>query len=265
MRIIDVHGHVGVLDAPEDHLPPPWMWGDGTRVEALAQAAGIDEVFVSSLWSCSRFDPATEREARTAAEQSRRIRFWAVVDPRLPESFQLAQTALAHPRCVGIKLHPVWQHYDLRHHLEAVMAFAEAHHATVLTHTQAGEGGVDPLFCADAANRHPGARLVMAHLGFGEPPRRFRVFDQMVAIRQTRHDNLFVDTASQHMIFEGFLEEVVRRFSHEHILFGTDLPLHSASAIVARIKTAAITEAAREAILFRNAERIWPDLRAGAC
>ncbi len=265
MPVIDVHGHVGVLETPQDHLPPPWMWGDAARVESLAREAGIDEVFVSSLWSCSRYDPASEQEARTAAEGSRRIRFWAVVDPRIPESFDAAHTALAHPKCVGVKLHPVWQHYDLRHHLDQVMDFAEAHRAVVLTHTEAGQAGVDPLVCADAANRHPQARLVMAHLGFGEPPRRFRVFDQMLAVRQARHDNLFVDTASQHMIFEGFLEEVVRRFSPEHILFGTDLPLHSAGAILARVRTAAIPDAAREAILFRNAQRIWPALEAVSC
>ncbi len=259
-RVIDVHGHVGVTTSRRPGLPPPWMWGDAHDVRALCNTAGVADVFVSSLWSCRAWSRESEREAREAAETEEGTRFWAVLDPRISDSWDALLEAMAHPRCVGVKLHPVWQQWDLRDHLDRIMEVVSSHHSVVLTHSEVADPLVSPLICADAANRYPDATLIMAHLGYGAMPRSGLTRDQMIAIRLSRHGNLFVDTSSQHMIFEGFLELAVAEFGADQILFGTDVPLHSSAAIVARVAQSRIPSEAKEKILSGNAIRIWGSL-----
>lgn len=259
LPIIDIHGHIGTLQKPSPGLPPRWMWGDARRIERMAISCGFAKIFISSLWSCAG-QPAGENEVMEAINMSDRLYFWTVLDPRRDTNFEVAEKMLLNPRCIGIKLHPVWQGWDLRDYLGRVMAFAAEKKAVVLCHTELGQEGANPFICAVEANKYPQAKLIMAHLGFGQPPRKSCSLDHVRAIQVAKHSNLYVDTASQAMIFTGLLEEVIKVIGSEHVIFGTDLPLHFPQLILQRVLEAEISDSDKENILFRNARLLWPNI-----
>lgn len=261
-RVIDVHGHVGTLERFRPGYMPPWMWADGRSVSELVTRAGIDCAFVSSTWSC--FGERREGDAVAAAESFSNLKFWAVLDPRDESAWKDAARFLNHPRCVGLKIHPVLQGWSVREHLMDITAFASTYGATILSHSETGNPLVDPLVFLSAANAFPDVNLIMAHAGWGLPHRVGQTFDQFLAVEAAKACNLYVDTASQALIFNRFLEEAVRRFGSRQILFGTDLPVHDPFAILAHVSAAAIADEDRRAILHMNARRIWPSLGAGA-
>ncbi|MCL4440241.1 MAG: amidohydrolase family protein [Firmicutes bacterium] len=259
LPLIDIHGHIGTLQNPSPGLPPRWMWGDVHRIERMVISCGIDKLFISSLWSCAG-QLAGENEVIEATKISEKLYFWTVLDPRSETNFEVAEKMLLNPRCTGIKLHPVWQGWDLRDHLGKVMSFAAERNAVVLCHTELGQEGANPFICAVEANKFPRAKLIMAHLGFGQPPRKSCSLDHVRAIQLNRHNNLYVDTASQAMIFAGLLEEVIKLIGSENVIFGTDLPLHFPQLILQRVLEAEISDSDKENILFRNARLLWPNI-----
>ncbi len=57
------------------------------------------------------------------------------------------------------------------------------------------------------------------------------------------------------------VEYMVQRFGHERLLLGTHAPFLTPGVSVAKVKQAAISDEAKQAILLDNARRIWPELR----
>jgi predicted TIM-barrel fold metal-dependent hydrolase len=251
MKAIDVHGHFG-----------PYDRGLGTRVDTFMSATadevaqrGLDsEIEITVVSAIHGLIPYRgnavlgNRDAALAVESNPALRFWTIVDPRVPESYEQSDELLDHSGCVGIKIHPHAHGYEIREHGPALFAFAAERDAVVLAHS--GDIGSYPEDFVAFVDRYPNIQLILAHLGNSDDGSISR---QVEAIERARNGNLWVDTSSSRSMFAGLIEWAVERIGYERILFGSDTPLYWAGAQKGRIETAEIDEAAKLAILWNNA------------
>ena len=254
MKAIDVHGHFG-----------PYDRGLGTRIDSFMSAmadevaqrgidCGIEITVVSAIHGLIPYRGNAalgNRDAALAVESNPALRFWTIVDPRMPESFEQSNELLRHPGCVGIKIHPHAHAYEIREHGPALFGFAAQHDAVVLAHS--GDIGSYPEDFVPFADRYPNIQIILAHLGNSDDA---SVSRQVEAIERSRNANLWVDTSSSRSIFAGIIEWAVERIGHDRILFGSDTPLYWAGAHKGRIETAEIDDTAKEAILWKNAAEL---------
>jgi predicted TIM-barrel fold metal-dependent hydrolase len=73
-----------------------------------------------------------------------------------------------------------------------------------------------------------------------------------------RFGNLYVETCR--FLGAGTIEDVVRRFGAGHLLFGSNMPVYTGTAIVARITYADISREDKEAIASGNLKRLLEEL-----
>ncbi len=73
-----------------------------------------------------------------------------------------------------------------------------------------------------------------------------------------RFDNLYVETCR--FLGAGVIEDVVRRFGPGRLLFGTNMPQYTGTAMVARITYADISREDKEAIASGNLNRLIEEL-----
>jgi predicted TIM-barrel fold metal-dependent hydrolase len=262
MLAIDIHGHFGPYDRGAGSLFDRLLSADIEVVRRRARDAGVGLTVVSATRALMPYGGDVARgneEAREAAERHADIRFWAVLDPRLSESYGQVEALLAHPRCAGIKIHPAAHEYEIREHGEAVFAFAERHRALVLTHS--GDPGSFPEHFIPFANRHPRVSLILAHLGHSADG---TVARQVAALKRAERGDVYVDTSSARSMLSGLIEWAVAEVSAQRLLFGTDTPLYFVAAQKARVEHAEIPEDAKRAILRDNAARLLGEAVADA-
>lgn len=254
MKAIDVHGHLGLYDLGAATLRDRLMTAGVEVVRRRAQAVDVRLTVVSHIEALApyRGDPLRANEkAREAAEQQADIRFWAVLDPRRPETFKQVEALLGHPRCKGVKLHPTWHEYDICDYGEQVFEFAAHHRAVVISHS-----GCQRAFPEDFvpfANRYPAASLILAHLGNSADGNLSR---QVYALKRAESGNIYIDTSSSASLNGALIEWAVGEVGAGHLVFGSDTPLYSVASQKARIEYAEIDEAAKQAILYGNAARL---------
>jgi predicted TIM-barrel fold metal-dependent hydrolase len=254
MKAIDIHAHFGIYDRGGAGLADGWMSGDIDLVRRRASAADVRMTVVSSLTALLPYGGDVLRgneEAVEAAEGCDDIRFWAVLNPRVMETYVQVESLLSHDRCAGIKIHPREHQYDIREWGDPVFEFAANRKATVLTHS--GHPGSDPEDFIPYVNRFPNATLILAHLGNDHEGDYTR---QVHAVRFAEHGNVYVDTSSMKSMMSGLVEWAVDALGADRILFGTDSPLYFTASQKARVEYAEIDDTAKRAILFDNAAQL---------
>lgn len=253
---IDVHGHFGRYDRGAGLLVNEFMSADAGEVAARARAAGIGLSLVSPLAALLPRGQANavagNQAALDAVAQQPALRLYAVLHPLQPESYRQAADMLELPYVVGLKLHPEEHVYPIRDHGDTLFRFAEAHGAVVLAHTSEARSLAADF--VEFANRYPGVRLILAHLGHGHDG---DYTHQVRAIQESRHGNVYTDTSSARSITPRLLEWAVREVGADRILFGTDTPLYHAAMQKARVVAADLTDAEKDLILAGNARRLF--------
>lgn len=257
MKAIDVHGHFGIHDRGAGGLATMMRSGDIDVVRRRARAVDVCLTIVSALRAMTLYGgdvlPGNE-DACTAAEKHDDVFFWAVLDPSVPESFEQTASLLEHPRCAGIKIHPVNHRYDIRDRGDEIFGFAAQYDAVILTHSGCVNSFPEDFIAF--ANRHPNVQLILGHLGNSADGNLSR---QVVALQRAENGNVYVDTSSANSINSGLIEWAVSQVGAGRLLFGTDTPLYSVAAQKARIEYAEIDAEAKQAILFDNAARLLTD------
>ena len=156
--------------------------------------------------------------------------------------------------CVGIKIHPEEHRYRIADQGDTLFKFLEEVGMPVMTHS--GCPNSLPADFAPFADRHPGARLLLAHLGNGAGDAQ-RVDLQVRAVAAAKHGNIWVDTSSARNVMPNLIEWAVRELGPERLLFGSDTPLYHVAMQRARIDAAEIPETAKRLILRENALRFF--------
>ncbi|MDA0587741.1 MAG: amidohydrolase family protein [Planctomycetota bacterium] len=258
IQAIDVHAHYGTYRRDEGSpLLNGWISADAATVVDRARRASVRLTVVSPLSGLlprGKADTvAANIEASKIVRQTPGLLQWVIVHPHQPDTFLQAEELLSDPLCVGIKIHPEEHQYEIREHGARLFELAARHDAVVLAHS--GDPFSWPQDFLPFADAHPNVRLILAHLGngggaAGSPDLQVR------AIRECRHDNIFVDTSSARSILPGLVEWAVSEIGSKRILFGTDTPLYSTAMQRARIDSADISDDQKADILFRNAEQL---------
>jgi len=257
IRAIDVHGHYGSFPASND-LVNGLSSATGAVVADRARVCGIEWTLVSPL---AGLMPRAAADAAAANEQAHvdvpsvpGLLQYVIVNPRQPRTFDQARAMLRSPWCLGIKIHPEEHGYRIADHGEQLFMFFEEVGAPVMTHS--GCPGSLPADFVPFANRHPAARVVLAHLGNGAGDGE-RADLQVRAVQSARHGNLWIDTSSARSLVPGLVEWAVREVGAERLLFGSDTPLYHVAMQRARIDAAEIPLEARRLILRDNAVRLF--------
>ena len=255
-RAIDTHAHFGTFGRDSGLIRDHIARGSPDLVVRWARQQGIRLTFVSALRALvpSGGDPrAGNMEATKAVERfPDDLRFWAVLDPVRESDFSGVEDLLAHPQCVGIKIHPIEHCYDIRDHGTRIFSFAAEHDVIVQSHS--GEKGCWPMDYVPLADAFPSLRLILSHLGCGEDG---RVDHQVRAVRAARHHNIWTDTSSQQSLRVGLIEWALGEIGSDRILFGSDVPCYFTASQFVRIASAEFTEADKQAIFWDNAVSLF--------
>lgn len=253
---IDVHAHYGLATGHGNRFKDQFMTADAGVVLTRAQHAGTVLTFCSPLKALM---PQLENDAVAGNEESMRLirgrkglRYWVVVDPRKPQTFDQAADCLCDPWCIGIKLHPEVHGYPIAKHAPTLFELAATHDAVLQAHS--GDKNSMPEAFVPFANAFPGVSLILSHLGCGhdnDPTHQVR------AIQAGRHGNIYTDTSSSQSIMPNLIEWAVKEVGAERILYGTDTPLYFSPMQRARIDHAELDDASRRLILEGNARRLF--------
>jgi uncharacterized protein len=254
IRAIDSHGHYGRY-VRDDRLLGDFMSGTAEVVADRARASLVEWSLVSPL--AGLLPRGRTTDAVVANEAAFRevpavkgLLQYVIVNPLQPKTYEQARRMLQAPWCVGIKVHPEEHAYRIADHGEELFAFFEEIAAPVMTHS--GCTNSLPMEFVPFANRHPGARVLLAHLGNGAGDKG-RVDLQVRAVLAAKHRNLWVDTSSASSILPGLVEWAVQEIGADRLLFGSDTPLYHVACQRARIEAAEITSEAKRLILRDNA------------
>jgi predicted TIM-barrel fold metal-dependent hydrolase len=255
IQAIDVHGHYGVYDRGQHDVCNEFMTGDARLVAERARQANIRLTIVSPLEALlprGQGDAvAGNRNAARIVGETPGLLQYVVIDPRRQETYRQAEEMLQLPTCVGIKIHPEEHVYPVQEHGAAIFEFAARHRAVVLSHSSEKNSLAAELVVF--ANRFPEMRLILAHIGCGWDG---DYTHQVRAIQQSTQGNVYADTSSARSITPNLIEWAVREIGAERVLFGTDTPLYHTSMQRIRIDHADLSDAEKEQILCRNAERL---------
>lgn len=255
---IDSHAHFGRY-VHADPLISEFSSGEGALVTRRAGACGIQWTIASPLAGLLPrgrtvdVAPANDAAFREVPTVPGLLQY-VIVNPLQPRTYDQARTMLKSPWCVGIKIHPEEHDYRIADHGEELFSFFEELGAPVMTHS--GCPNSLPEAFVPFANRHPGARVLLAHLGNGSGANG-RVDLQVRAVQAAKHGNLWVDTSSARSILPGLIEWGVRELGAERVLFGSDSPLYDVAMHRVRIEMADLPDAAKRLILRENAVKFF--------
>ena len=230
---------------------------DAERLIAAAQRSGVTRMCVFSLYETTPYDPTPE-QCRLANDYVLRMRDaepdailpFCYVTPAFPD-----EAVGEIERCVGgegmdgVKLWVARKATDPG--LDPIMESAIALDVPVLQHawlktTGNLPGESTPFDVAGLARRHPGARIIMAHLnGVG-----YRGIEAVVDV-----PNVVVDTSGGDPE-SGMVEAAVRRLGAHRVVYGSDAPIRHFGVTMNKVLGADISDAAKRAILWDNASRI---------
>jgi predicted TIM-barrel fold metal-dependent hydrolase len=249
--IIDIHTH------------PRWQGGvfrrhpEPTEGDAMLDLAGRQGIDKLCLLGCFHSYPdeagiraindATLAMVRRHPEKLHGLCF---LNPVLPRDFLLEEI----DRCLDAGLAGVKLEYEVNardSRLDPLMekvaergAFV-LHHAWYKTvHKMPCES--DPSDVAHLAARHPRTQILMAHLTAAG----------MRGVLDIKNlPNVCVDTSGSPAV-SGLVEYAVHHLGAQRVLFGSDFPIRDFASQLGRIEGAKLSEADREAILWKNAARL---------
>lgn len=234
MPIVDSQVHIWAADSPErpwparhePHRPEPITAEDLLREMA---AAGVDRVvLVPPSWEGERNDVVLA----AARAHPERFAVMGRLDPEAPQSRALLREWRAQPGMLGLRFtfhRPSLRPLLTEGRADWVWAEAERHAIPVM------------LTCPHAilhhleriAERHPGLRLTLDHLGLlpgTKDEEAFRDFDRLLAL--ARRPNVavkasalpcYTSDAYPYRRLHPYIERAVGAFGPERVFWGTDL------------------------------------------
>lgn len=170
---------------------------------------------------------------------------WVVVDPHQEETFKQAEKMLKSKKCLGIKIHPENHGYIFYNYQDKILSFASNYNAVVLMHPSCSND-------LKVMDNYPNVKLIVAHLG--------TVDNYYVSvIKNAKHQNIYTDTSGSASIKNNVIERTVKEVGSQKILFGTDS--YSSAFQLGRIEFANISTIDKENILYKNALKLFPNLK----
>ena len=244
-KAINIHTHFNI-GTPYDTQESEIYTADLPKLWQIERNAGVSKMFCTSFSSVLHTATVEEDNEKLyhMAQETEDLYQWVVVDPRNEVTYRQAARMLESQKCVGIKIHPTYHGYALADYAKPLLTFASDHRAVLLTHPETDADYILPF-----ADAYPDITFIVAHLG------SFRGAAYADAIVRAKHQNVYTDTSGIASSNNRVIEYTVEQAGSRHILFGTDT--YAAGFQRGRIDYACISEADKENILFKNAQRLF--------
>lgn len=259
MRIIDIHAHVfpdaiaekasGSIGAFYQMEPKE----DGTvsRLLDLEREAGISHACIHSVAITPHSIDSINRFISQSVEASpERLTGYASIHPGRGKFPELVATVKA-LGLKGFKIHPDMQQFALDSPEAMDMFAAIEGELPIIIHT--GDHRYEysnPRRMKKVLDTFPNLVCVCAHLG------GWSEWDEACQILPD-YDNIYVDTSSTlYILPPEKARTIIRRFSRERVLFGTDYPMWNPGEEIQRFHRLKLTADEEEKILGRNAEKL---------
>lgn len=243
--IVDAHCHLGPFR--NFHIP-------GNDIDSMVRtldALGIDlAVIAAHAGISSDYRLGNDQVIEAARRYPERVIGYCCINPNYPEQVagELAR-CFANPSFRGIKLHPeLHGNYPLDGpNYRPVWEFAAERGVPVLSHSYFGGDGLDTFM--RIARDYPGAPLLLGHSGLD-----FGIQRTVEAV--AGQPNVMLDLAGP-LTWDGIVEELVAELGPERLVFGSDVPFMNAALQLGGCVLARIDREAKEAILGRNAAKLF--------
>ena len=248
MKIFDFHLHPG-YDFHADALSPT-AFVEGLRAHGITRAAGSAIHKGDTNLSLTDYAEILPRLNREAFEMQLQFPDFFSAGIHIHPDFvalsceEITRYAARGVRLVG-ELVPYlmgWRDFaDKR--LWEILEVADAHGMVLSFHPNKR-----PEDMLAMIEQFPHLPIVVAHLdGYG-------LYDFAMQTMKN-HENVYFDI-SAHGTREGMLQDAVSKVGADRILFGTDYPGYSPAPFLESVQRAAISDADKEKILYRNAARL---------
>ena len=240
--IVDGHVHWG------EWRPEREVW-PGARLADIREALRLSGIDGAVVMPTDAGD--NEGLARALAEDGDGLHFFAWVDPHHADR-TLAFLERNSSRLAGLKVHPSLER--LRADDEKwrpFLDFAETWRLPVIIHAGRWQEMASWRFALTAAERHPAAAIIVAHLG-GDLP----VLQQECANEMARRKlpNAYLGTESIREYYS--LRLALDRLGPERLLFGSDYPLGWPAAYLQVFEGARPSDDERRLVLGENLRRL---------
>ena len=243
MKMIDLHCHFNI-GSPFDYAESNIHKGSfefimkshekfGIGAGAFSPFSSVCEAGVGGIYDDNEY-------LFKLANTNEKIYQWVVLDPRQEKLFPQVKEMLNNDKVLGIKIHSAYHKYDIEEYADRIFSFADEHSAFVLMHPDKISAMVK------YADKYPNMKLIIAHLG---------TESHIAAIKQAKNGNIFTDTSGGASNLNNIIEYAVSEVGSEKIFFGTDT--YACSFQIARIQYADISDADKENIFYKNAERYF--------
>jgi predicted TIM-barrel fold metal-dependent hydrolase len=173
---------------------------------------------------------------------------WA--NPRLPGYLDEAREFLAHPKFLGMKLHPLLDGYHpndpLVHPLVELLLERDL---PVLIHCG------HPIFTLpwsieELAVEFPEAKIILGHMGHGNV-----VYINGAIAVALRNRNVYLETSGMPMHTK--IKEAVERVGERRVLFGSDVPFHHPEVEIAKVRLSGLAPELVERVLSANGRSLF--------
>jgi predicted TIM-barrel fold metal-dependent hydrolase len=171
-------------------------------------------------------------------------------NPRVPGYLEEVERFLAHPKFIGLKLHPLIDGYlpnDPSVHplIELILERDQP----VLIHCG------HPIFSLpwsieELAVSFPDAKIVIGHMGHGNV-----VYINASIDVARRNPNVYLETSGMPMHTK--IREAYEKVGETRVLFGTDTPFHHPVVEIAKVRVSGLSEDAVDRVLSRNGRLLF--------
>ena len=258
-RIIDIHAHIFpdaiARKASESisafyDLPVRY---DGTAGELLTfyQEAGISIGCIHSVAVTPHYIPSINRFiSETAGRYKEKLIGFAAIHPDA-ENIPALVEDIKGKKLKGFKIHPDMQKFTLDSPTAMNMFAAIEGQVPIIIHT--GDRRFEyshPHQMKKVLETFPKLVCVCAHLGgWSEWEEAWKTLPS--------YENMYVDTSSSLYAMtpeEG--RDIIRRFSRERVLFGSDYPMWNPREEIQKLLRLGLSDSEMEKIMYRNAEQL---------
>lgn len=136
-----------------------------------------------------------------------------------------------------------WSSYATKDMLE-ILKFASECNMVLSVHPDTNVANMETL-----VKSLPQMQIVIAHLD------AYGLYEDSIRLMKT-YENVSYDLSAYGAARDGMIADAVGRVGHERILFGTDYPGYSPEPFINAVLNAKISVDAKEAIFYKNAERL---------
>jgi len=241
--IIDVHVHSG-----------QWLNASGAEVKTLIakmDASGIDVSIVNSPKALTEQNPSggNKEVFEIVCQYPDRFMGMAAVNPYHGEIAEKElNKCLSHYEFKGLKLHPWIQGYPAHSEITyALLDICEGYNVPVLFHS-----GTPPyaqvMQIAYLAHKYPRVKFILGHMGL--------TYQWRQAIEAAKiYDNVFLDTSG--ITYPFAITKAINEAGVHKVLFGTDNPFLDPQLEILKIKNLHLKSDQWEAIMYKNAEKLF--------